>query len=197
MPPHPRPSATGIPARPFADLFQPRRHASFAEIFLRDHIACNLAPGAGDFNFVQFENNRTIRIADFRRRQREIKVRIGVLAILGEFTVDLHWSTCPIFLNAPLWVAMITLAFASDGKVPNECAAQVKQKKPSPTAPIARPAALGWPQSASIRMVSPALGANTRYSGFPVGSHNLAHIWCLGQRLNLKKSDFVGIDLER
>ena len=60
----------------FGDLFQLRRHARLAEIFLGQHVARHLAPRLGDFDAGLLENDRSIGVADlagtFSERDRLI-----------------------------------------------------------------------------------------------------------------------------
>jgi hypothetical protein len=46
-------------------IFQFRWDAGFAEIFLRQDVTRDLAPGRRRFHAVEFENDRAIRIPDF------------------------------------------------------------------------------------------------------------------------------------
>ena len=68
----PQPGRDGL----FLDLFQAGRDAGLAEIFLRQHVGGDLRPLLRNFDILGVENHRTIRIADFTRREAESDVRI-------------------------------------------------------------------------------------------------------------------------
>ncbi len=48
----------------FFDAARGAWHARLAEILLRDHVACDLTPGFRDFDVVELEHHRTVRVAD-------------------------------------------------------------------------------------------------------------------------------------
>ena len=74
----------------FTDFGHRARHASLAEVFLRNHVRGNLAPFRRNFTIVEFEHNGSIGIANFRRRRAEIDIRISVLSCFSENAFDLH-----------------------------------------------------------------------------------------------------------
>ena len=74
----------------FLDLLQARGHAGLAEIFLREHVAGDLAPGGGNFDAVLGENGRAVGIADFALGLPEFDVLIGRLARFRIVPLDPH-----------------------------------------------------------------------------------------------------------
>jgi len=84
-------------------LGQPLQHggdARFTEIFLRQHVAGDLAPFGGDRNILQPEDHRAVGISDFAGRRAEGDALVGRLALDCEATLDTHltlgFSTLPI-----------------------------------------------------------------------------------------------------
>ena len=61
----------------FGNLFQLRRHARFAEIFLGQHVARHLAPRLGDFDAGLLENDRSVGVADLAGTFSECDRLIG------------------------------------------------------------------------------------------------------------------------
>ena len=85
----------------FLDLLELDRNAGLAEIFLRDHIAGNLAPAGGHFHLVQPEYGGAVGIADLRARGDEFELGICILTCLGEFAFNFH--CCPVTSALRLW----------------------------------------------------------------------------------------------
>ena len=74
-------------------LFNPlqtRRNASFAKIFLRQHVGRDLAPGRRRLDIVEREDDRAVRIADFTPGRREGDELVRADARLGEIPLDPH-----------------------------------------------------------------------------------------------------------
>jgi len=78
--------------RVFLDPLQPGGHPRPVEIFLREHVRRDLAPGGGNLDAVLRENNRTVRIADFAfgRPERDFRVG-GVFRLAGPLGPPLIW----------------------------------------------------------------------------------------------------------
>ena len=74
----------------FLDALHLGRHACLAEILLGDHIGCDLAPAFGDLAVLQLEDDRAVRVPNFRRRAAKGDVGISILPGFGKLTVDLH-----------------------------------------------------------------------------------------------------------
>src|SRR6185437_14294936 len=87
------------------DLLAARRHAGFAEIFLRQHIGGDLRPLHGYLDVVGMEDDGAVGIADFARGQVEHDVRIRRLSGFGEMPLDPHvLAPCPsLFVLAGGW----------------------------------------------------------------------------------------------
>ena len=79
----------------FLHRLQDRGDPGLAEIFLRQHVRSHLAPAHGNFHIVEFENGGAVGVANFRRRQRELQPRIGILLSLGETAFDFHLPLVP------------------------------------------------------------------------------------------------------
>ena len=76
-------------------FFHLRGHAGLAKVFLRDHIAGDLAPARRDFAIVQLEHDGTVRIADLGGGGDEIDALVSILSGFGKFALDLHSETAP------------------------------------------------------------------------------------------------------
>ena len=63
--------------RIFFDLLQPCRYAGFTEIFLRQHVGGDLRPEIGDFDIVELEHHRAVRVADLARDMTEGHVLVS------------------------------------------------------------------------------------------------------------------------
>ena len=72
------------------DALERPRHTGAAEIFLRQHIASDLAPRVWNLDGVHVEDDRAVRIADFARRFAERNVRVRRLSGLREATFHPH-----------------------------------------------------------------------------------------------------------
>ena len=72
------------------DALHPRRDARFAEIFLRQHVGRDLAPGGGNFDALKREHDRTVGIADLALGGREGDEVIRADARLGVMPFDAH-----------------------------------------------------------------------------------------------------------
>ena len=83
----------------FFDALQFCRDAGLAEIFLREHVAGDLAPGGGNFDAVLGENGRAVRVADFTLGLPEFNVLIRRLPRLGIMPFDPH--ICPQLAPQP------------------------------------------------------------------------------------------------
>ena len=75
------------------DPLQARRHASFAEIFLRQHVGRDLAPGGRNLDAFERKHDRAVRIADFAPGRREGDELIGRDARLRIMPFDPHRSS--------------------------------------------------------------------------------------------------------
>src|SRR5262249_45605225 len=73
------------------DAAQARRHAGFAEIFLRQDVGRDLAPVLRHGEVLEPEDDGAIGIADFRRGAAERNFLVRRFARLGEAPLDLHW----------------------------------------------------------------------------------------------------------
>ena len=78
----------------FSDLLHRRGHTRLAEIFLGDHVTCDLAPTGWHFDIVEFENDRTIRVADFGHCGHKIQICVCVLPGFGKFSFNFHVLRC-------------------------------------------------------------------------------------------------------
>ena len=76
-------------------LFQGPRHARLAEIFLRDDVSGDLAPGRRYGNILEPEHHRPVRVADFARCTLEFDTRVGVLACRGKAPLYMHCLLVP------------------------------------------------------------------------------------------------------
>ncbi len=72
------------------DPLQARRNARFTEIFLRQHVGRNLAPGGRNLDAFERKHDRAVRIANFALGRRERDELIGRDARLGEIPLDPH-----------------------------------------------------------------------------------------------------------
>ena len=72
------------------DGFQLRGNAGLAEIFLRQHVAGDLAPFLGDFDVGLAEHDRAVRIADLARGVDESDAVIGTAPFHRELTPNTH-----------------------------------------------------------------------------------------------------------
>src|SRR5579864_2522755 len=91
------------------------RHARFAEIFLRDDIARDLAPLGRYLDIRQIEHPRAVGIADLARRLPEFDGRIRVLARPSESPLDPHrfpqsLACLPLVLALRFWAIRATPA---------------------------------------------------------------------------------------
>ena len=68
------------------------------KVFLRDHVAGDLAPAFGHFDGLVAEHDRAIGVADFGHRGRELQRRVGVLCCRGEMPFDFHVPVAPDFV---------------------------------------------------------------------------------------------------
>ena len=90
------------------DSLQPRRHARLAEIFLRQHVGRDLAPGGRNLDAFERKHDRAVRIADFALGRREGDELIGRDVRLGEIPLDPHrfrphsWPRAYYALGPPL-----------------------------------------------------------------------------------------------
>jgi hypothetical protein len=69
----PQPRRDGL----FLDLLQARGDARLAEILLRQNVGGDLRPELGDFDILQPEHHRAVRITDLARRQPEVDGGVG------------------------------------------------------------------------------------------------------------------------
>ena len=83
-------------------LFQARRHAGLAEIFLREHVRGHLRPEVGDLDIVEPEHHRAVGIFDFACGQPELHLRVGRLAVLGIAPLNSHSLLAPLSSSATL-----------------------------------------------------------------------------------------------
>ena len=87
------------------DALHPRRDAGFAEIFLRQHVGRDLAPGGGHLDALKREHHRAVGIADFALGGREGNEVIRADARLGVVPFDAHRlrpHSCGLGQFAPL-----------------------------------------------------------------------------------------------
>ncbi len=83
----------------FLDLLQELRHASLAEIFLRQNVGGNLGKLRGNVDVSQTEHDRSIRVLDFTDGLAEVDFRVRRLAGLREAAFNAH-GFCPRPLGA-------------------------------------------------------------------------------------------------
>ncbi len=79
----------------FFDLLEDLGDTGLAEIFLRDDVGGDLAPGRGDSDVLELEDHRPVRIADFARGRAEFDAGIGRLPSRSEAPFYLHSSCIP------------------------------------------------------------------------------------------------------
>ena len=72
------------------DALHARGDAGFAEIFLRQHVGRDLAPGGGHFDALKRKHHRAVRIADLALGGREGNEVIRADARLGVIPFDAH-----------------------------------------------------------------------------------------------------------
>src|ERR1051325_770441 len=89
-----------VPPQPFGNAvfrhsLHGRRNAGFSEIFLRKHVAGDLAPPLRHFNVRLLENHRAVRIADFARCRTEGDTLIWRTAFDREKTLDARARQAP------------------------------------------------------------------------------------------------------
>ena len=87
------------------DFLQAGRHAGFAEIFLRQHVGGDLRPEFRDFDIVELEHHRAVRVADLAGGEPERDAGIGAvpgaigalsaLGVLGVAPFDPHCVSSP------------------------------------------------------------------------------------------------------
>ena len=112
------------------DALHPRRNAGFAEIFLRQNVGRDLAPGGGHFDALKRKHHRAVGIADFALGGREGNEVIRADARLRVMPFDAHRlrpHSCGHGLLATLAALILT---------PNRGA---------PHASPSAQAAIGWP----------------------------------------------------
>ena len=114
--------------------FSARRDAGFAEIFLRQHVGRDLAPGGGNFDAVERKHDRAVGIADFALGGREGDEVIRADARLGVVPFDAHRPSTP-FAWPPWPACAASLPNAGPCRA-SECA----QRRPDAAGPNAVPA---------------------------------------------------------
>ena len=72
------------------DALHARRDAGFAEIFLRQHVGRDLAPGGGNLDALKRKHHRAVGIADLALGSREGNEVIRADARLGVMPFDAH-----------------------------------------------------------------------------------------------------------
>src|SRR5207244_8186169 len=75
------------------DALEPRRHAGFPKIFLRQHVGGDLGPGRRHFDRFRPEHHGAVRIADLARGQAKFDALVGGLTFLRVPPLDPHCST--------------------------------------------------------------------------------------------------------
>ena len=75
------------------DALRLRRNAGFAEIFLRQHVGRDLAPGGGNLDALKREHDRAVGIADLALGSREGDEVVEARARLRIVPFDLHRSS--------------------------------------------------------------------------------------------------------
>ncbi len=71
-------------------LFEARRNAGLAEVFLGEHVRRHLAPGGRDLDVVEGEDDRAVRIANLAAGGRKRDPVVGRSARLGKVSLDFH-----------------------------------------------------------------------------------------------------------
>jgi hypothetical protein len=85
----PQPGRHGV----FFDLLEDLGDAGLSEVFLRDDIGRDLAPGRGDGDVFEFEDHRTVGVTNLARGRAELDARIAILIGLSETAFNAHaWS---------------------------------------------------------------------------------------------------------
>src|SRR5208283_1891011 len=86
------------------DLFQARRDAGLAEIFLRQHVGGDLRPLLRHFDVVGMEDDGAVRIADLAGGEPEDDVRVWRLSLFGIAPLDPHFLPLSVSF---LWSAAL------------------------------------------------------------------------------------------
>ena len=82
----PQPGRNGL----LLDLLQPRGHAGFAEILLRQHVGGDLRPLLRHFDIIGMKDDGAVRIADLAGGETESDVRVRRLSLFGVAPLDPH-----------------------------------------------------------------------------------------------------------
>ncbi len=72
------------------DFSQGGGNAGFPEVFLREHVAGDLAPARRHFDVFGLEHKRSIRIPDFAVRPAELHIRVRRCLVFREETRKAH-----------------------------------------------------------------------------------------------------------
>ncbi len=92
---------------------QRHRHACFSEIFLRQHIASDLAPAFGNFDVRLAEDDRAVGVFDLARCRAEGDAFVCAFAFNRELTPNPHGNPqtiskwLPLTLHRSLWGTVI------------------------------------------------------------------------------------------
>ncbi len=74
------------------DAFQARGDAGLAEVFLGQHVGGHLAPGLGNLDVIELEDDRAVRVANLARGETESQGGVGRLPRFRIAPLDPHQS---------------------------------------------------------------------------------------------------------